>query len=178
MTLPLAFGFAYAMTRSCIPGKGVFRTIALIPLLAPSLLSALSLIYWFGNQGIAKGVVTAFGFENIYGAPGIVIAECFAVFPHALMILVSALALADARLYEAAEALGTSTRRKFFTITLPGAKYGLISAASGLVHPGDDRLRHPQGDRRQLQHARHRRVQARHRPAGLPARRRRRPAFC
>ena len=102
LTVPLAFGFAYAMTRSCIPGKGVFRTIALIPLLAPSLLSALSLIYWFGNQGIAKGVVTAFGFENIYGAPGIVIAECFAVFPHALMILVSALALADARLYEAA----------------------------------------------------------------------------
>jgi iron(III) transport system permease protein len=45
------------------------------------------------------------------------------------MILVSALALADARLYEAAQALGTSTRRKFFTITLPGAKYGLISAA-------------------------------------------------
>ena len=129
VTLPLAFGFAYAMTRSCIPGKSVFRTIALIPLLAPSLLSALSLIYWFGNQGIAKGVVTAFGFENIYGAPGIVIAECFAVFPHALMILVSALTLADARLYEAAEALGTSTRRKFFTITLPGAKYGLISAA-------------------------------------------------
>ncbi|MCE9661348.1 MAG: putative 2-aminoethylphosphonate ABC transporter permease subunit [Burkholderiales bacterium] len=129
LTVPLAFGFAYAMTRSCIPGKGVFRTIALIPLLAPSLLSALSLIYWFGNQGIAKGVITAFGFENIYGAPGIVIAECFAVFPHALMILVSALALADARLYEAAQALGTSTRRKFFTITLPGAKYGLISAA-------------------------------------------------
>ena len=129
VTVPLAFGFAYAMTRSCIPGKGVFRTIALIPLLAPSLLSALSLIYWFGNQGIAKGIVTAFGFESIYGAPGIVVAECFAVFPHALMILVSALALADARLYEAAQALGTSTRRKFFTITLPGAKYGLISAA-------------------------------------------------
>jgi iron(III) transport system permease protein len=39
------------------------------------------------------------------------------------------LALADARLYEAADALGTGTRRKFLTITLPGAKYGLISAA-------------------------------------------------
>jgi iron(III) transport system permease protein len=129
VTVPLAFGFAYALTRSCIPAKGMFRAIALIPLLAPTLLSAISLIYWFGNQGIARGVITAFGFENVYGAPGIVIAECFAVFPHALMILLSALALADARLYEAAAALGTSTRRKFFTITLPGAKYGLISAA-------------------------------------------------
>ena len=129
VTLPLAFGFAYAQTRSCIRFKGVFRTIALVPLLAPSLLSALSLIYWFGNQGLARGFIHAFGFETIYGAPGIVVAECFAVFPHALMILITALSLADARLYEAANALGTSTRRKFFTITLPGAKYGLISAA-------------------------------------------------
>ncbi len=129
VTVPLAFGFAYALARSCIPWKATFRTIALIPLLAPSLLSAISLIYWFGNQGVARAIVTALGFENIYGAPGIVVAECFAVFPHALMILLSALALADARLYEAADALGTSTARKFWTITLPGAKYGLISAA-------------------------------------------------
>jgi len=129
VAVPTAFGFAYALARSCIPWKGTFRTIALIPLLAPSLLSAISLIYWFGNQGAARGLVVALGFENIYGAPGIVVAECFAVFPHALMILLSALALADARLYEAADALGTSTWRKFWTITLPGAKYGLISAA-------------------------------------------------
>jgi iron(III) transport system permease protein len=111
------------------PGQGDVPDDRADPLLAPTLLSAISLIYWFGNQGIAKGFVAALGFENIYGAPGIVVAECFAVFPHALMILISALALADARLYEAADALGTSTRRKFFTITLPGAKYGLISAA-------------------------------------------------
>jgi iron(III) transport system permease protein len=129
LALPLAFGFAYALSRSCMPFKGWFRTIALVPLLAPSLLSALSLIYWFGNQGLARGLIHAVGFETIYGAPGIVIAECFAVFPHVLMILITALSLADARLYEAASALGTSTRRKFFTITLPGAKYGLISAA-------------------------------------------------
>jgi iron(III) transport system permease protein len=45
------------------------------------------------------------------------------------MILITALAAADARLYEAADSMGTSAARKFFTITLPGAKYGLISAA-------------------------------------------------
>jgi iron(III) transport system permease protein len=129
VTVPLAFGFAYALTRSRMPFKGAFRTATLVPLLAPSLLSAISLIYWFGNQGAARGVILAFGIDNIYGAPGVVLAECFAVFPHALMILITALSLADARLYEAADALGTTTRRKFLTITLPGAKYGLISAA-------------------------------------------------
>ena len=129
ITIPLAFGFAYALTRSCMPVKGLFRAITLIPLLAPSLLSAISLIYWFGNQGVLKGWMQGIGIEQIYGAPGIVLAECLSVFPHALMILVTALTLADARLYEAADAMGTTARRKFFTITLPGAKYGLISAS-------------------------------------------------
>lgn len=129
IVVPLAFVFAYALTRSCMFGKSLFRAISLIPLLAPSLLSAISLIYWFGNQGVLKDVMQALGIDQIYGPAGVVMAECFAVFPHVLMILVTALTLADARLYEAADALGTSTQRKFFTITLPGAKYGLISAS-------------------------------------------------
>ena len=129
ITVPLAFVFAYALTRSCMRFKALFRGISLIPVLAPSLLSAISLIYWFGNQGVLKGAMQSVGITQIYGAPGIVIAECFAVFPHALMILITALTLADARLYEAAAAMGTRASRKFFTITLPGAKYGLLSAA-------------------------------------------------
>lgn len=129
VTVPLAFAFAYSLTRSCMPLKGAFRALTLVPLLAPSLLSAISLIYWFGNQGVLKDAMQAFGVEQIYGAPGIVLAEIFSVFPHALMILITALTLADARLYEAADSMGTSGARKFWTITLPGAKYGLISAA-------------------------------------------------
>jgi len=42
---------------------------------------------------------------------------------------VTALALADARLYEVADALGTKKSRIFRTVTLPGAKFGLINAA-------------------------------------------------
>src|SRR5262249_32533213 len=49
--------------------------------------------------------------------------------PHAMLILVPALATADARLYEAADVLGASKVRVFFTVTLPGARYGVISAA-------------------------------------------------
>ena len=129
VTVPLAFLFAYAIQRSRIPFKGLWRNIALIPILAPSLLAAISFIYLFGNQGWLKGVVTFFGLKTIYGMPGMVLAMSFSAFPHALMIMLAALALSDARLYEVAEALGTSERRKFLTITLPGAKYGLVSAA-------------------------------------------------
>ena len=130
ITIPAAFAFAYALTRSAMRFKPLLRGITLIPLLAPSLLWAIALIYWFGNQGVLKGAMQALGIESIYGPAGIVVAEVFAVFPHALMILVTALGAADARLYEAADAMGTSAWRKFTTITLPGARYGLISAAA------------------------------------------------
>ena len=126
ITIPLAFTFAYALTRSCMRFKVLLRNVALVPILAPSLLAAISFIFWFGNQGLLKGLLMG---GQIYGAPGIVISLVFATFPHALMILVTALSLTDARLYEAADALGTRATRKFWTITIPGAKYGLISAA-------------------------------------------------
>ncbi|MEO7940058.1 MAG: putative 2-aminoethylphosphonate ABC transporter permease subunit [Burkholderiaceae bacterium] len=125
IVLPLAFVYAYALQRSCMRWKGLFQGLALIPILAPSLLPAISLIYLFGNQGFLKEWM--FGVE-IYGALGIVISQVFYCFPHALMILVAALSMADARLYEAADVLGASKMRVFFTVTLPGAKYGVISA--------------------------------------------------
>ena len=126
IVVPLAFIYAYALTRSCIPAKGLFYALALLPIFAPSLLPALSFIYIFGNQGFLKDLL--FG-ATIYGPIGIVMAQVFYCLPHATMILVAALALSDGRLYEAAAALGTTRWRVFLTVTLPGARYGVISAA-------------------------------------------------
>ena len=69
ISVPTAFVFAYALTRTCLPTplKAMFRLIALIPLLAPSLLSAISFVQWFGNQGALKFLL---GGASIYGAPG------------------------------------------------------------------------------------------------------------
>ena len=124
ITLSLAYVYAYALTRSAMPGKTVFKALALIPILAPSLLPAISLIYLFGNQGLLNSWLMG---GTIYGPLGIVISQVFYCFPHALMILVVALSMADARHYEAAKVLGASPLRTFLTVTLPGSKYGLIS---------------------------------------------------
>jgi len=125
IVVTLAFIYTYALTRSCMPFKGLFRAIAIIPILAPSLLPAISLVYLFGNQGMIKEVLLG---HSIYGPIGIVIALAFWIFPHTVLILTTALSTADARLYEVAIALRTSKLRTFFTITLPGAKYGVMSA--------------------------------------------------
>ncbi|KZX81741.1 phosphonate ABC transporter permease [Oleiphilus sp. HI0009] len=121
-----AFLYAYVLTHSRIPAKGLFRFLAMLPLLAPSLLPAIALIYIFGKQGFLREWL--FGAE-IYGPIGIVMGSVFWIFPHAFMILYTALRQNDARLYESANALKTSAFRTFMTVTLPNARYGLISAA-------------------------------------------------
>ncbi|WP_318436479.1 putative 2-aminoethylphosphonate ABC transporter permease subunit [Photobacterium leiognathi] len=121
----LAFGYAYALTRSCMPLKGLFSILGTAPILAPSLLPAISLIYLLGNQGIAKDLLMG---HSVYGPIGITIGLTFWCFPHALMIIKTSLRTSDARLYEAAKALNTSPIKTFFIVTLPGAKYGVISA--------------------------------------------------
>ena len=130
ITLPLAFVYAMALVRSRLPFKALFKGVALLPLLAPSLLSAIALTYLFGNQGILKALL---GGEPVYGIIGIVAAQVFYCFPHAVLILTTALALSDARVYEVAKTLNTSSWRAFLTITLPSARYGLISAAFVIV---------------------------------------------
>ncbi|WP_318455186.1 putative 2-aminoethylphosphonate ABC transporter permease subunit [Photobacterium leiognathi] len=121
----LAFFYAYALTRSCMPLKGLFSILGTAPILAPSLLPAISLIYLLGNQGIAKDLLMG---HSVYGPIGITIGLTFWCFPHALMIIKTSLRTSDARLYEAAKALNTSPIKTFFIVTLPGAKYGVISA--------------------------------------------------
>ena len=124
ITVILAFGFAFALTHTRMPFKSLFRLVALIPLLSPSILAAIALVYWFGNQGVLKEIL--FG-HSIYGPIGIIMASVYWTFPHALMILVTSLSLSDARLYEAADVLQTTKLRSFLTITIPGARYGIIS---------------------------------------------------
>ena len=125
LVVPAAYAFAYGLTRTRLPGKGLLRITALLPLLAPSLLPGIALVYLLGNQGLLKGLT---GGATIYGFWGIVVGEAFYTFPHALMILLTGLALADGRLYDAARAMGAGHWRTFMTVTLPGTRYAVFSA--------------------------------------------------
>ena len=122
----LAFAYAYALTRTQMRWRGFFRVMALVPLLSPSLLKAIGLVYWFGNKGLLKSVLMG---ESVYGPIGIIMSCTLWTFPHAVLILITALTLADARIYEAAAVLRTSGPRTFLRITLPAVRYGLIGAA-------------------------------------------------
>ena len=126
VVLPTAFVTAFALERSRLPFKGLLQAAASTPLLIPSLLPALALVYLFGHQGL---LTPFFGGKTIYGFQGVLIADAVAAFPHALIILRTALGAADGRLYEQAQLLGSPPWRTFWRVTLPGARHGLVSAA-------------------------------------------------
>jgi len=131
ISVSLGFGFAYALTRTCMPGKGIFKSIAMMPLFAPTLLNGIALIYLFDRQGlITKGFFGLIPGVKIplYGPVGIIVSEVMYTFPQAMLILTIALSITDARLYEAARSFGAGPFRVFFTVTLPSIKYGLLSA--------------------------------------------------
>ena len=124
IVVPLAYLFAYALQRTLIPGKSLWRGLSLLPLMAPSMLPGIALVYLFGNQGMLRGLFA----ENIYGFWGIVLGEVIYTFPHALMILLSALSLADARLFDAASSMGASPARAFRSITWPATRQAVFAA--------------------------------------------------
>lgn len=125
----IIFFFAYAMTRTTIAGKAFFRNIIMMPLIAPSIMQALALIYLFGRNGLITAHLLQTDW-NIYGATGIIISEVLYCLPHAFVILYTTLSAVDIRLDEAAESLGATPFKVFTRITLPSAKYGIISAAA------------------------------------------------
>ncbi|MEH1741386.1 putative 2-aminoethylphosphonate ABC transporter permease subunit [Fusobacterium varium] len=133
ISLLLAFIYAYGIQRTTIKYKNIFKYIALMPLFAPTMMHGISLVYLFGRKGaVTTGFFDKFpqlAFDiNLYGATGIIIAEVLYIFPQIFLVLNIALSSTDYRLYEAADMLGTSNFRKFFTITLPNMKYGMISS--------------------------------------------------
>ncbi|WP_293376400.1 ABC transporter permease subunit [Phenylobacterium sp. SCN 70-31] len=125
IVLPLAFLFAFGIERTNMRFKGVMSALCLFPVLTPSLLPAMGLVYLFGHQGLLTPLL---GGNVIYGAHGVLISEIVAAFPHAVIMLRAALSMADARLYEQAEILGAGPWRRFRAVTLPSVRYGLVGA--------------------------------------------------
>jgi iron(III) transport system permease protein len=126
LTVILAFIFAFAIQRTNVPVKNLFRLIALIPLFAPSLVQAQGLLLLLGRNGLINRTLgTDF---SIYGYWGIVISSVLYVFPYAFLIFSASLAIADNRLYESSRTLGAGPWKTFMTVTLPSTRFALMAS--------------------------------------------------
>ncbi|HBG1250626.1 TPA: putative 2-aminoethylphosphonate ABC transporter permease subunit [Clostridioides difficile] len=127
ISLTLALVYAYALTRTKIKFKCFFKSLAMFPMFAPTMMHAIGLVYLFGNQGLVTNLLGVH--VPIYGAVGIILAQIIYVFPQSFQILYISLSSTDYRLYEASNTMGISKIREFISITIPSIKYSLISSA-------------------------------------------------
>lgn len=119
----VGFMFAYAITRTPMKGKELFRLIATFPIVSPPFVISLAFILLFGRSGVFGGAI-----GNIYGLKGLVIVEVIAYSPTAFLALVGVLRAIDPALEEAGMDLGASRIKVFRTIILPLATPGIVSA--------------------------------------------------
>ncbi|MCW2486391.1 ABC transporter permease subunit [Candidatus Symbiopectobacterium sp. NZEC127] len=127
VTLLLGFIVAYGLECTAMPAKRFISFATSLPVLAPSLVLGLGLIFLLGRNGIVGNLL---GVRlNIYGFWGLLIANVLYALPQAILIIRVTLRQSDTRQYEAANVLGATDWRQFLDITLPGVRYGILSAA-------------------------------------------------
>ena len=126
-TVLLAFIVAYGIECTAMPCKKIISSVITLPILAPSLVLGLGLIFILGRNGIVANLLSIR--MNIYGFWGLLIANILYALPQAVLIIRASLKQSDARQYEAASVLGANQWHQFKDITLSDAKYGLLSAS-------------------------------------------------
>lgn len=123
----VGFCFAYMTTRGPMALRKPLKIIAMIPLIAPPYLFALSLIILFGRVGL---ITKTFGVNwEIYGFDGVVIAQTLAFIPLAFLMLENTIKSLNPNLEESAYDMGATEGTIIRTITLPLLSPGLLKAA-------------------------------------------------
>lgn len=123
----IGFIFAYAMNYTRIPGKRVFNSLVLLPLLSPPFVVALAWVLLFGGHGlITRQLLGIRG--SIFGWHGLWIVQSIAFFPYSYLIIDGVLKGLDPDLEYAAKNAGASGWRVFRTVTLPLALPGVLNS--------------------------------------------------
>ena len=126
VSLLLAFGAAWCVERTKLPGKNLFSLLFVAPMLIPSMSHAFGLIALFGTNGLITRLLHVR--TAIYGFNGIVMGSVMYSFPFAYVMFSSILQYEDQLPYRAAEVMRIPKIRQFTGITLPYLKKTIITA--------------------------------------------------
>ena len=127
--LNTVFGFAAAwcVTRYRFPGRGLIVTLTELPFSVSPVVSGLLFVLLFGRQGWFGPLLAAQGVQIIFALPGIVLATVFVTLPFVAMQLIPLMNAQGIQEEEAALTLGAGFVDMIRRVTLPRARWALLS---------------------------------------------------
>ena len=102
--------------------SGLFMGLVLLPMVAPPVVSALTLYFFLISLGQVNGLV---GYDTTLG---VVLAHTVMIAPFAVVLITVALAQVDRRIDLAARAMGAGLATRITRVILPNIRFGVLMA--------------------------------------------------
>ncbi|WP_210205660.1 ABC transporter permease [Pseudaminobacter salicylatoxidans] len=128
--LGVAIGFiaALVLTRLDVPGKRLLHYITILPIVSPPFVSAVSILFLFGFNGLVTKQLLGLQDFSIYGFRGVVLSQVFTFAPIAYLSMRGVLASISPTLEDAALNIGATRWQAFWKVSFPLALPGIASA--------------------------------------------------
>ena len=124
----LGIFFAYLLTKKKIPGKNIWETILILPMILPPSIVGYLLLKLFGKRGpIGAFLLDTFGIQVVFTWIACVIAATVVALPLMYQNAKGAFQSVDPTLETAARTLGSSSFKVFRTVTMPLSIPGIVS---------------------------------------------------
>lgn len=130
--IAIAVPLAWLVSRTDIPFRRFWSTIAALPLVIPSYAGALAVIGALGPRGFVQGWLEPIGVEelpSIYGYPGAWAMLSLFTYPYVFLAVRAMLRQMDPALEEASQSLGRGTLRTLLTVTAPRLRPAIAAGA-------------------------------------------------
>lgn len=120
--------FAYILTNKQIPGKSIWETILILPMVLPPSIVGYLLLKVFGKRGpVGAFLLDTFGIQVVFTWIACVIAACVVALPLMYQGAKAAFQSVDETYSLAAQTLGSSEWKIFWTVKFPLARPGIVS---------------------------------------------------
>jgi iron(III) transport system permease protein len=128
--LGVAIGYlaAFVLTRLDVPGKRLLHYVTILPIVSPPFVSAVSILFLFGFNGLVTRQMLGLTDFSIYGFRGVVLSQVFTFAPIAYLSLRGVLASLSPTLEDAALNIGATRWQTFWKVSLPLSLPGIASA--------------------------------------------------
>lgn len=128
LSTAIAYLFAYTFAYIKVPMKKLFNAVAILPVISPPFVIALSAMLLFGKQGFISKHLLGIENANIYGLKGLVLVQTLTYFPIAFLVLAGLLRSISPSLEEASQNMGAGRLTTFMKVTLPLTIPGIANA--------------------------------------------------